>query len=168
MIGSDEVALTPTEQLQDALLGFTGCIGQSLEDICSYGLTIGEAYIPFDPDDDSPCDPEEIPCSQAWVRVMHVLPTDVSETFAGSECTSVLSITLEAGVIRCIPIEEEGEAPKESDVLAAAMQSMADMLAIQCAALGCEVWESIILNEWVPHGPLGGQYGGTWTFTVTV
>jgi hypothetical protein len=102
----------PSDALQMALIGFTGCVGEAVSDICSYGLTIGETYVPFDPD------------------------------------------------------PEDGEAPTASDVLVAATQAMADMQAIMCAALGCEVWDAIEVGEWSPSGPLGGQYGGIWTFTV--
>lgn len=164
-IGSDEI-LTPDERLHDALIGFTGCVGEALEDLCSYGLTIGESYVPFDPDPEDNCDAEEVMCSQAWVRVMSVQPT--GSTGWSGDCATVLRIDLEVGVIRCIEIEEEGEAPKASDVLVAALQAMTDMNAIFCAAMACEVWESIESGAWSPAGPLGGQYGGSWTFMVEV
>jgi hypothetical protein len=168
-VGSDETGITPEERLHDALLNFTGCVGMAIEGICSYGLTIGASYVPFDPDpgdETDDCGPEDTPCSQLWVRVTDVTPVAISETFDGSQCAALLRLGLEVGVVRCIPIEEEGEAPKASDVMVAAMQSMSDMLLIQCGALSCEAWESINIGSWTPHGPLGGQYGGTWTFTV--
>jgi hypothetical protein len=34
--------------------------------------------------------------------------------------------------------------------------------------MGCEVWQAIDAGEWLPDGPMGGQYGGTWNFTVEV
>ena len=162
-LGSDEVP-TPDEGLHDALIGFTGCIGTALEDICSYGLTIGEGYVPFDPDPEDDCEEEEVSCSQAWVRVMSV--HSKGEESWGGECAAVLVLDLEVGVLRCFEIPEKGEAPTASDVLLAAMQAMTDMNAIRTAALGCEVWDAIDVGEWSPMGPMGGQYGGTWTFTV--
>jgi hypothetical protein len=164
---SDEQPLTRDEQLHQALIEFTACVGNALADICSYGLTIGEAYVPFDPDPDDECDSDEVQCSQAWVRVMSAAPTPQAvESWAGEDCSLTLRMDLEVGVLRCIEIPEGGEAPTASDVLAAAVQSMDDMNAILCAALGCEVWDSISVGSWAPSGPLGGQYGGTWTFTV--
>jgi len=165
-LGSDEVP-DPADALNTALVAFTGCIGEAFEDICSYGLTIGESYVPFDPDPEDDCDEDEVACSQVWVRVMGVQVTDLTTGFGGS-CGGTTELTLEVGVIRCVEVPEKGEAPTATDVLVAAMQAMTDMRTIQCAALSCDVWESIEIGSWAPFGPLGGQYGGTWTFTVEV
>jgi hypothetical protein len=156
----------PPETLNEALVAFTGCIGESLENICSYGLTIGADYVPFDPDPEDGCDDEEVQCSQAWVRVENIAMVDVTDSFGGADCGGSYQLTLEVGVLRCITIPEDGEAPTATDVLVAALQAMDDMKAIQCAAMSCEVWESISAGQWQPSGPLGGQYGGTWSFTV--
>lgn len=157
-LGSDE---SPADRLMDALVDFTACVGESLEQMCSYGLTIGEDYVPFDPDPDEDCD---VSCSQAWVRVTGVTP--IAEEGWSGDCATVLSIGLEVGVLRCLEIPDDGEAPTASDVLMAASQAMTDMNSIFCAAMACEVWESINVGTWTPSGPLGGQYGGIWTFTV--
>lgn len=167
VMGSDDQPETYDERLQAALVAMAGCIGESLDDLCSYGLTIGETYVPFDPDpeDEDSCD--EGTCSQAWVRVMAVNPKTVP-SFAGSDCSVELEIDLEIGVIRCIEVPAQGEAPTATDVLVAAMQAITDMNRIHCAAMDCDVWESIESGQWSPAGPLGGQYGGTWTFTVVL
>ena len=157
---------TPDERLNDALIGFTACVGNVIEDICSYSLTIGETYVPFDPDEDEECENEDVQCNQAWVRVMSVQPTQTPQSFEYGECGATLRLSLEVGVLRCIEVPEGGEAPTASDVMVAAMQSMADMRAIYCAAMSCEVWEGIDSGTWTPSGPLGGQYGGIWTFDV--
>lgn len=165
-VGSDEVL----DPLHLALITFTGCIGEAVEDICSYGLTIGETYVPFDPDPEDGCEDDEVACSQVWVRVMGVDTTGV-DSFDG-ECSAVMSLDLEVGVLRCIEIPEDGEAPTASGVMVAALQAMTDMKAIYCAAMSCNnedgtsVWASIESGVWTPQGPLGGQIGGTWTFTV--
>lgn len=169
------MSVTPDEQvpgeagadrLNEALVGFTGCMGSALDGICSYGLTIGDSYVPFDPDDDDDCDEDEAVCSQVWVRVADVTPTN-SQGW-DDDCASVMVLNLEVGVLRCIEIAGKGEAPSASEVLAAAMQAMSDMNRLYCAAMGCEVWAAIESGSWVPLGPEGGQYGGTWSFTVTV
>lgn len=157
---------TGIDHLNEALVGFTGCIGEAFDDICSYGLTIGETYVPFDPDPEDDCDEDDAVCSQVWVRVMDVNPTG-SDSWEG-DCATVLRIGIEVGVLRCLDVPEGGEAPTASGVMAAALQAMADMNAIYCAAMDCEVWNSIESGQWSPSGPLGGQYGGTWTFTVEV
>lgn len=155
------------ERLKDALLEFVGAVGTALEDICSYGLTIGEAYVPFNPDEDDECDDDEAMCSQVWVRVAGVSPLpNGAEGWGGDPCAVSFQMDLEVGVIRCVEIPEDGEAPTAMEVTVAGLQALEDMNTLQCAAMECEVWESITIGSWVPLGPLGGQYGGVWTFTV--
>lgn len=153
------------DALNEALVGFTGCVGEALEGICSVGLTIGEAYVPFEPDDDEECDEDDAYCSQAWVRVEGVRP-EIEESFEAGGCAARLFVTIEVGVMRCFTIPDKGEAPTATDVLVASMQGMDDMQAIFCAAMNCEVWVSIEASPWQPLGPMGGQYGGVWTFTA--
>lgn len=165
-IGSDE-AVDPAQGITMSLVEFTGKIGEALEDLCSYGLTIGAQYVPFDPDPEDNCDADEAACSQAWVRVESVVPTSTVDGW-DDDCSTVLEITLEVGILRCFGIEEDGEAPTASDVLWAAAQSMTDMKVIYDAAMSSGAWSKINSGAWSPEGPLGGQYGGTWTFVVEV
>lgn len=163
ILGSDEGV---NEPLNDALLLFTAAVGNSV-DICSYGLTMGDSYVPFDPDPDEECEAEEVACSQAWVRVMSIGPKpDPRSQGWDGDCALVLTASLEVGVLRCVAIPEDGEAPTASDVVEAATQALTDMNALLNAALACEVWDAIDVGSWNPVGPMGGQYGGTWTFTV--
>lgn len=161
---SETPAESGLDRLHDALVQFTGCVGEALTGICSYSLTIGETYVPFEPDADSDCSPDDAACSQAWVRVTSVQAVYAQDSFGGGDCGAALSIGLEVGVTRCTEIPSNGEAPAESDVLAYALQAMTDMQAVYCAAMACEVWDSINSGQWTPSGPLGGQYGGVWTF----
>lgn len=156
------------DRINDALVTFTGCIGEALSDICSYGLTMGEAYVPFLPDPEDDCEEEEEFCSQVWVRVMGGAAVNEPVEFDGRFTPGEMGLDIEVGVLRCFDVPEGGEAPSASDVLAAAAQAMSDMNAIYCAAMNCEVWEAIESGQWNPSGPTGGQYGGTWTFTVTI
>ena len=157
------------DRLHEALVTFTGCVGEALE-VCSYGLTIGQSYVPFDPDPEDDCDDEDAICSQAWVRVDSVQVQSVGTSFTGQDCDAELSFMLEVGVLRCVEIPDGGEAPTASDVLISALQAMDDMRAIYCAAMSCEDagWSSISAGQWVPNGPQGGQVGGIWNFSVTI
>lgn len=155
------------DPLLDALTAFTGCVGEAVSDICSYGLTIGETYVPFDPDEDSECDEDDAICSQVWVRVTDV-SADQPDCWGTEDCEFTLRVGLEVGVLRCIEIESGGEAPTASEVLAASMQAMSDMKALYRAAMACDVWAAIEGGQWSPAGPLGGQYGGVWTFTAEI
>lgn len=168
-IDPDEIPDEMTEdRLHNALVEFTGCVGEALDGLCSYGLTIGQSYVPFNPDPEDDCEDEEAYCSQAWVRVENVSVANLGDSFDGSDCGGELTLSLEVGVLRCVEIPEDGEAPTASDVLVSALQAMDDMRAIYCAAMSCEVWESINVGQWVPNGPQGGQVGGIWTFTVSI
>jgi hypothetical protein len=166
VLGSDETP-NPNAYLEDALLEFTGCVGKAIPDICSYSLTVGEAYVPFEPDEEDECEEDDEWCSQVWVRVQSIRPREATgEGFDNSGFGLVLVADLEVGVLRCFEVMEEGEAPSATQVMVAAMQSMSDMSAIHRAAMCCEVWDGITTGQWTPSGPLGGQYGGIWTFTV--
>jgi len=172
-IGSDEFPETGADDLTLTLILLTGCIGEALTDMCSYSLTIGETYVPFNPDEDeedsAAC--EENPCSQMWVRVSSIQPRTV-DSFGGDGCSMTLRLDLEVGVVRCFPIMEEGEAPTATQVLEAHAQSMQDMSAVMCAALSCEAIEDradgLEIGTWSPMGPTGGEYGGIWTFTLEI
>src|SRR5690349_7291742 len=108
----------PSDPLLVSLVAFTAAMADAVPDICSYGLTIGESYVPFDPDEDEECTEEDILCSQLWVRVTNVTPTAINqEGFDGTQCDVDMSIGLEVGILRCIEVPEGGEAPKASDVL---------------------------------------------------
>lgn len=162
----EEIPASPADRINNALVMFTGCIGSAFDDICSYGLTIGDTYVPFDPDPEDECALEEALCSQVWVRVDSIQPAPGGLDGWGGDCAVSLRAELEVGVIRCVDIPEDGEAPTATDVLVASMQAMEDMNRVFCAAMSCEVWDSIMVGSWQPTGPLGGQYGGIWTFTV--
>lgn len=169
------MSITPEEPtgadlLNDALIQFTGCIGSAFDDICTYGLTVGDTYVPFDPDEDEAesedCD--EYGCSQVWVRVENV--NAITPDSWDNGCSMTFRIELEVGIVRCFDIPEDGEAPTATQVLAAATQAMSDMNTILCAAMGCDTvedqFDSIVAGTWLPIGPIGGQYGGSWAFTI--
>lgn len=160
--------------LEDAVLAFTGAIGEAIPDVCTYTLIYGDKYIPFRPDEEeeeagddgepSPCENNE--CDQLWVRVaMVTIAGDVPQSFGGS-CEGLYQLDLEVGIQRCVRVEDDGEAPRANDLMVGAMQMLDDMQAIFKAAMGLEVWDSIDAGAWLPSGPEGGQYGGSWDFTA--
>lgn len=156
--------------LQNALIEFTGCIDDALPDVCSVGFTLGEAYVPFDPDPGDGCKAADVECSQGWVRAINIQPKGgTAESFGGDDCAMTLTLELEVGVLRCIKIPAKGKAPIATDVLVAGLQALTDAQAILCAALACDAWDSAPkVGSWNPTGPLGGQHGGTWTFMVEI
>ena len=155
--------------LLTALIEFTGCIGGAFDDVCSYALIPGDSYIPFAPDeeDEDACEDED--CSQVWVRVTSAGPTPVAvEGWDGQSCGLTTDVQLEVGIMRCMEVVKKGEAPSATAMLAYAMQAMEDMKTIMCAALGCDVWIRLDIGQWTPLGPMGGEYGGSWTMTAQV
>lgn len=156
--------------LQNAIITFTGCISDALPDICSVGFTLGEGYVPFDPDPDEDCKGTDVECSQAWVRAMNIQPKGGGAVgFGGADCSMTLTLELEVGVLRCLKIPPRAKAPTATDVLVAGMQALTDAQAILCAALACDAWDDTVqVGAWNPSGPLGGQHGGTWTFLVEI
>lgn len=184
-----EDAPTPGAALTVGLLNISESVGQSLPDLCSYGLTVGESYVPFDPDEeDEDCGHDEGGCSQAWVRVMGIndrpLSADGGDGWGDGDldgwgdddddkddedCKCGFVVDFEVGAIRCFPAADGGAAPTATEVLLAASQTMDDMSMIRCAVMNTK-WDgaSLEVGQWVPMGPAGMMYGGVWTFTVTI
>lgn len=164
-----DLPVTAAERLHDALIAFSTCVGLAVPDICSFGVTIGESYVPFNPDPEDDCEEEEVACSQLWVRVESVSENPGIPGGWDGDCAATLSLEIEVGVLRCLDVPEEGEAPVASEMLLASMQAMSDMTAIRCAAVSCDAWSGpVVPGPWRPLGPLGGQYGGLWMFTVEI
>lgn len=171
-----ERTLVKDERLHTALIEFMASIGSAL-DICSYGLIIGDSYVPFDPDeeDEDECVNEDygFSCEQAWVRVAGVNPIGGVDSFDGI-CGQEMQLQLEVGVLRCLPIPDEGAAPKTTDMLKATLQAMDDMNAMYRGAMAVgidgddDLFDTLEAGDWSPVGPLGGQYGGIWAFTATL
>ena len=164
----------PAGRLHTALLSFTSRVGLALPDICSYGLTVGQSYVPFNPDPEDDCDDEEAMCSQVWVRVVDINEQRGTESWDGGSCAPTLNLTLEVGVLRCFVIPEDGEAPTATEVTAAGLRAMSDMIALRCAALDQSEtddavdFDSVSAEGWSPSGPSGGQYGGSWLFSASL
>lgn len=167
---SDVMPEPDLNALSAAILEFVGCMATAVPDVCSYGWTVGEQYVPFAPDDDEDCEVNEagVPCSQLWVRIAGVTPAPGATDGWDGQCGLQKQVSLEVGVIRCFAVPEDGEAVTATEILQSAMVSVDDMTAIECAAMNCEVWDRITLGEWTPLGPSGGQYGGVWSFTATI
>lgn len=165
--GGSDVEPENTSRVLNALIEFTGCVGGAFDDVCSYSLIPGEGYLPFMPDEDEDCEDED--CSQVWVRVIGMGPTPQNtEGWDGQQCGFTMDVGLEVGIMRCMEIVPDGEAPTASQMLGYAMQAMEDSNALMCAALGCDVGISLEIGQWAPMGPMGGEFGGTWTMTLQV
>ncbi len=157
---------TQEHALLDSLTAFSVEVGEALG-VCSYGLTIGETYVPFRPDPEDECEEDEEYCTQAWLRVISVRPNPNSNSKGwGGACAATRILELEVGITRCLGIPEDGEAPMAGDVLSAAWTAMEDMSTIATVATSSDLWIDVELGMWSPNGPSGGVYGGQWTIQV--
>ena len=106
----------------------------------------------------------------AWVRLTTGYPSKGIGTLdqTPGNCGSELSIEVEVGVARSVPVEEE--APTEAEALASADQGIKDMLAIKKTLMCFEGWSSkdFVLGQWTPLGPQGGMAGGQWLLYLVV
>lgn len=107
-------------------------------------------------------------CGTAWVRLDAVAPyTTFPEPEVGLTCAASLAYTIEVGVVRCIPIPDDGSALDSAASLDVALAVAADMQALHYAIKCC--FGSGVLHaveSWTPVGPEGGCVGGFWTIQV--
>ena len=156
-----------SDSITDSMAALLGCLDLAVPDVCSFGWTVGEAYVPFDPDPDEQCADDDVMCSRVWLRVGGIA-TDSAGSGFGQTVQGDFSLNLEVGINRCFDIPEGGQAPTASEVLEAAAKSMDDMDRILCAVVNCQAFNDVVPLSWTPDGPLGGIYGGIWNFQVDI
>lgn len=101
----------------------------------------------------------------AWVRMVGIGPP---EDAGAPTCTTVLTMTVEMGIVRGATWGDNGEPPPAEDQRSMTLQQVADMAAM------LQSLETVTLPEdegfasptYEPYGPEGNAVGGTWTFTV--
>lgn len=155
--------MTPHEVLVDLAACLCASLtpdGEEEHGLCFCGILPGD-NVAIDYIDD--CNT----CGMAWVRLERAYPasgigiaaTDVTN------CATPLGLDIELGVVRCISTGVNGEAPRPEDLLEAAEQMDADLLAIRRAISCCgELDVEYSVSEYQPIGPEGGVVG--WTVTV--
>lgn len=171
------MSVTPQElpiadQINEAMAALAGCVFDGLDPVCAATIILGDTddgQDDFQPDDeDADCDDD---CSRAWVRVNGAYPANgigVANDEPNQSCETLIGMDLEIGIIRCVEIEKNGEAPTATNLLAASIQNIRDMVAIRKAVLCCTHFEDYQLGDWTPTGPDGGRVGGYWTLAVLV
>lgn len=128
--------------------------------VCFCGVLPGEAVAH---DYSSQCDEE---CGMAWVRLVTAGPVSginiLSETV--NNCSSMLGVDIEVGIIRCAVINSDGEPPTVAEQLAMTDQQLADMLTMRRAIACCDF--DHILGLYTPIGPTGAILGGAWIVSL--
>lgn len=107
-------------------------------------------------------------CGQAWVRVVSIYPsTRLGEANTEARnCEVGMGADLEVGILRCWPVEDDGEAVSPEVMIEVAQQQLADELSLRTAVICCESLENYILGMWNPVGPEGGLIGGFYTVYI--
>lgn len=110
-------------------------------------------------------------CGMAWVRLALSYPANgigiVDER--PSNCGAELGVDIEVGIIRCLELPEDGEAPDGATMLASSIEQADDIEAIRRAIACCSplAETGYILGPYQPYGPQGGIVGGWWTVYAT-
>lgn len=100
----------------------------------------------------------------AWVRLANSFPAVAfpSQDQTLRSCGSPLAYQLEVGIVRCVEVNEDGEAPTLEQQFEATRLQMADMEAMRYAIQCCLPNASKILGNYTPYGPQGAAVGGWW------
>lgn len=159
--------------LADLLSSLAACLCASLTDdgqdgpgLCFCGVEPGAVVIA-----DTSYDCRE-GCGMAWVRLAKAYPAVSPGTPDNSDqpCGQFLGADIEMGVLRCLPIPDDGSGPSADELESAALQAVADMLTMRAAVMCCSALTDVPyrLGQYTPVGPAGAVIGGTWTISVAI
>ena len=151
------------------LVDLQACLCQALIDrggggVCYCAVVTGEV----DGSLCGSCDGEG-DCGMAYVRIVRGFVYDAFPDNTGlANCALSPGFTIEAGVLRCLPVDETGAPLSSADSLDVSLQVAADMQAIYWALSCCfDVGDGqMLINAWEPSGPDGGCVGGFWTMEI--
>lgn len=87
-----------------------------------------------------------------------------------------MAIVVNVGIIRSIPISEDGEPMTADEMLAASLIQVTEMELIKTALTCCYVEKSrlagssslVSLGTYTSAGPVGGAVGGYWSATISI
>lgn len=154
------------EQVSDLLFAnlsaLATCLCESLDPVCRCDVTVGDQHFSLT-GPDSDCDEE---CGEAWVRIISILPSPAQQTgFGGTTCFTSLRITLEVGVLRCLPTPEDATGPSEAEMAGVSSQQARDLVGAQEAILCCEHFDGATITSYTPLVD-GNLVGGAWIAEV--
>jgi hypothetical protein len=106
-------------------------------------------------------------CGSAWVRLDGVWPyVSFPNPEVGLTCAATMGYTVEVGVVRCMPLNDDGSPLDTAESLDVALAGAADMQALLYAISCCFGDVLHTVDSWVPVGPQGGCVGGYWTLSL--
>lgn len=107
------------------------------------------------------------PCGMAYVNLTDAQPANgvATPNTEVNNCGSLLGFSIEIGILRCVPIEKDGEPPDPAVLLAVSRIVNADIKTMQRAVACCSP-KPYILGTYQPYGPTGAVIGGTFDLTM--
>jgi len=104
-------------------------------------------------------------CGMAYVTVVAIEPyTTFGVGNPLAACASMLQAVVQIGVIRCLPVVEDG-LPSEEDLADVSIGLVADALAIREAVLCCTPSDTV-LRSYTALPAQGGCVGGQWEIVL--
>ena len=82
-------------------------------------------------------------------------------------CDSLMQASVSLGVLRCMPMEEDGSLPSADEMADVALLLFADMMAIRKAALCCYEGD-VQMYGYDSLGANGGCVGGQWRLMLAL
>jgi hypothetical protein len=129
---------------------------------CYCGLLQGGTEVAWDYC--AACEGED--CGSAYVTVVAVEPYTsfgIADTMA--QCETFYQAIVLVGVLRCLPVHEDGEPPTQEEMADSMLLTQQDMMAM-LTAIRCCVPASTKIRGYTPLGPQGGCVGGQWQIVL--
>lgn len=148
--------MTAMEQMLDCLC----TVMKDIEEkggpgVCMCAILPGEA-VPYDYCGGEDCG------GMAWVRLVTISVDEEAADPRLRSCWQPMVADIEVGVIR--GYEFNGEVlPDEDTQLAMGIRQVDDAAAVSMAIQCCSEENELRVMSYMPSGPEGGCYGGTWT-----
>lgn len=161
--------MTETPWITTRLVDLVSNLGRYVESIgagpvCWLGVSPGAATAW---DSCGECDGEK--CGKTYVVLSQVIEYDSfpnPREWVQGGSPAGLAYQLEVGTLRCMPIQEDGEAIDSGDSLATMTGLNDDMIAMLCAIRETFAPYLLSVTQYSPVGPEGGCVGGVWEVVV--
>lgn len=103
----------------------------------------------------------------AWVRLSTEYLTEAfpNPLVRESKCGTEIAFVAEVGMVRSMPLNDDGEPPDAATMMAAAERQITEA-SIMRKAVVCCLKSGSILGAYTPVGPDGGAIGGSWLVSI--
>lgn len=108
-------------------------------------------------------------CGVSWIRLVSIFQSDTFPSPSEwSKCGTPLAYELEMGVVRCMPLEQDGSDPDPDVMLETTLIQLEDQQAMFKAIQCCLDVKGVLVSiaPYEPQGPDGGCVGGLYGLTI--